>query len=925
MTEQPNAAATALQLTDTASLHRFLRAISSNLSDASTLHLYEHRNNTFSIHGDADVQLATTLLPSGAHTPSELPSTSSTSATPTLLLDPRTARTLTAAALFTAGRKAVVWAVSSDGRITSSMDGTPGCPASLSNWLGERPDDGVVLCARPAMRNSLPVLGLAAWDPSAATLRVTDLYDNDTQSALETVFISTNARELVIPDDIPEFDLRKLGELVDRCSIALTTRKKKCFDPTDTTAMVTRLTGKRLQHDALFDGKVTAGATAALLDYCQLTNDMSLEGRVRVSELAVAGSMQLDTGAMRALNILPFPGDGGKTASLYGLLNRNKTSMGSRLLRRWLCQPLQSIDDINSRFNVVEAFVGAPDCRQTVRNDHLGKLPDLNLLCRRFTKDNGAKASLQDVVRLYQCSIRIPLLCAELINAAENGILQTLYAEPLRKLAEELSNFEALVETTVDLEKIDNGEFVVNPSIDPELGKLHAKQDAILDNIKEEFDTIRSRLGDTLKLERKDTLGYVFRLTRKEERAIRGKKQYSVLETRKDGVRFQTSSLRKLSNAYENIASEYAALEKDMRIKTLEVASTYVDVFVDVAAFIAELDVLCSFAFVSEGSRSHYVRPKMLPAGHGLKLKQARHPIVEENLSDGIEFIANDIDLTRSSEDAMQDEEETGGSLVLVTGPNMGGKSTYIRSAGVLTLMAHIGMFVPADEAQVSITDRIFARVGAADNQHRAVSTFMSEMLETATILRFTTPNSLVIIDELGRGTGTTDGYGLAYAISKHIATKLRSACLFASHFYELTALADEAPHVRNKHVSAVTDGAAGGRLTFLYEVRDGACDQSFGVHVAEMAHFPTCVVDMARAKADEMEGCGAAAKRVRVANVSDAERECGLQLMRDFESAVDELKTDSEENMKAALIKARTLKNELLSKKNGYVDALLA
>lgn len=927
MTDQPNAAAAALQLDNTASLHRFLRAIPSNLNDASTLHIYEHRNNTFSIHGDAHIRLATMLLPAGAHTPTELPSTPTTASVPTLLLDPRTARTLTASALFSAGRKAVVWAVAADGRITSSMDGTPGCPSSLSTWLGERPDDGVILCARPTTQNGLPVIGLAVWDPSALMLHVTDLYDNDTQTAMETVFISTNARELLVPDNLSEFDGKKLEQLVERCSLALTTRKKKCFDSADATTLVTRLTGKKLQYDSLIEGKVAAGAVVALLDYCQLTNDTSLEGRLRVCQLTVAGCMQLDTGAMRALNILPFPGDGGKRASLYGLLNRGKTVMGSRLLRRWLCQPLQSVEEINARLDVVETFVNLPDSRKTIRDEHLSKFPDLHVLCRRFTKDNGAKSSLQDVVRLYQCAIRLPLLCAELEANTNDEMLRERYAKPLHKLIEELSNFEALVETMVDLEKIDNGEFVVSPSTDPELGKLHERQDRILDDLKTEYDTVRTRLGDSLKLERKDTLGYIFRLTRKEERAIRGKKQYNVLETRKDGVRFQTAKLRKLSNEYEDIASEYATLEKDMRVKTLHVASTYVEIFNDVAAILAELDVLCTFAFVAQNSRSAYVRPEMLPPGRGVCFLQARHPIVEENLSDGVEFISNDIDLTRSSTDEDNDEKMTedteGGSLVLVTGPNMGGKSTYIRSAGVLTLMSHLGMFVPAAQARVAITDRIFARVGAADNQHRAVSTFMSEMLETAAILRRATKNSLVIIDELGRGTGTTDGYGLAHAISKHIASKVKSGCLFATHFYELTALAEEVANVRNKHVSAVTD-ASGRSLTFLYEVREGACDQSFGVHVAEMAHFPQCVVDMARRKADEMEGCGTASKRVRVAKVGDLERQRGLELLKEFEKAIDGLPVGREEDIESSVRTARKLREELLARKNGYVDSLM-
>lgn len=949
MADVPNATLTALQLENSASLHRFLNAISSNVNERSTVHLYRHRNETFSAHGHEDVSLLTTLLPSGTASESELPAMFNKATTvPTLTLNAATARTISASILFTAGRKLTVWNVASDGRISSYMEGTPGFPGTLSPWLGERPDEGVILAIRPLSQRGSLVVGLAVWDPSSVTLRVVDLHDDDTFSSLESVLVSTNAREVLIPEDVSDFDRRKLDELVEKCSIALTVRSKRCFDARDVTTNITRLTGHALQHYTMFDGKMTSSATAALIDYCQLVNDTTLEGRVRVSELAIAGCMQLDSTVMRALNILPYPGDGGKSASLFGILDRGRTSMGSRLLRRWLCQPLQSVDDINTRLDVVEAFKTASECRQVVRNDHLAKFPDIDMLCRRFTKKSGTNANLQDVVKLYQCSVRAPQLCAALKNESGSDVLVNRYVDPLLKLIAELSNFERLVELTIDLDQIENGEFMIAPSVSAELGELRKEQDKMMEKIQKEFDRVQGAISDTVKLEHKDHMGYVFRLTRKEEKLIRGQKQFSILETRKDGVRFQTVMLKRLSAEYRSVAERYSEKASDMCDKVLETAGTYAEVFVDVSAILAELDVLCAFAVVADESRAQYVRPEVVPAGCGLVAKQARHPIVEENLSDLVEFIANDIDLTRDTRgvkdcddsdkmdidegDTAQTENDSssgGGGVLLVTGPNMGGKSTFIRSAGVLTLLAHIGMFVPAKSAKVPLTDRIFARVGAADNQHKAVSTFMSEMLETAAILKSATSKSLVIIDELGRGTGTTDGYGLAYAISKHIASDIKSACLFATHFYELTALSEELKCVRNVHVSAVAQqegrrGDHGNGLTFLYEVREGACDQSFGVHVAQMANFPQDVVEAARKKAMEMEGFGQAGKRVRLANVSDGEREQGEKLMFEFEKKIRELPTSTDEELDESVRRAQQMRKELLASKNKYIQALV-
>ncbi|KAL3908606.1 MAG: hypothetical protein SGILL_008422, partial [Bacillariaceae sp.] len=304
----------------------------------------------------------------------------------------------------------------------------------------------------------------------------------------------------------------------------------------------------------------------------------------------------------------------------------------------------------------------------------------------------------------------------------------------------------------------------------------------------------------------------------------------------KNGVYFTSLELRQHSTAYQDLRVAYDKESRKIVQQAMAVASTFANTVERACVTISTLDVFCSLAYTAAMSPNGYCRPTMTDSdedGAGIILKEARHPCVE--LQDGLEFIPNDVSLAFPN------------PQLLVSGPNMGGKSVYIRSVGAIVCMAQIGSYVPATSATINICHSILARVGAGDLQERGISTFMAEMLESSAILRSATKRSLIIIDELGRGTSTFDGYGLARSITEYLRDRVGCMVIFATHFHELTTLEG----VSNCHVTA-QKGSQG--LTFLYQLRPGPCLESFGIQVAEMAHMPKVVIEDAKKRARELE-----------------------------------------------------------------------
>ncbi|KAJ0750829.1 putative DNA mismatch repair protein MutS, core [Helianthus annuus] len=760
--------------------------------------------------------------------------------------------------------------------------GTPGNLNSFEDILfakNDMQDSPAIVAIIPNFRETGCTVGLGYVDLSKRVLGITEFLDDNHFTNVESALVSLGCKECVLPTEITKSsECKPLYDVMSKCGVMVTERKKAEFKGRDLTQDLGRLIkgSNEPVRDLVSSFEHAPMALGALLSYAELLSDENNYGSYTIGWYNLNSYMRLDSAAMRALNVMESKTDANKNFSLFGLMNRTCTAgMGRRLLHMWLKQPLLDVNEINTRLDLVQAFVDDTAFRQDLRQ-HLKRIHDIERLMRCVEK---RRASLLHIVKLYQSSIRIPYIksAMERYDGQFVSLIKERFMDRFDYLTNDdhLNKFIGLVEVSVDLDQLENGEYMISPGYDSQLSDLKNEQESVEQQIHDLHQKTANDLElgiDKLKMDKGTQFGHVFRITKKEEPKVRKKlnTHFIILETRKDGVKFTNTKLKKLGDQYQKVLEEYKSCQKELVARVVNTASTFSEVFDDLAKLLSELDVLLSFADLAASSPTLYTRPDITPSVRilGLKafvilkyvlfaggcylqdtgdiiLEGSRHPCVEAQ--DWVNFIPNHCKLVRGES-----------WFQIITGPNMGGKSTFIRQVGVNILMAQVGSFVPCDKATISIRDCIFARVGAGDCQLRGVSTFMQEMLETASILKGATDKSLIIIDELGRGTSTYDGFGLAWAICEHLVEVIKAPTLFATHFHELTALAHEnsgqPSGIANYHVSAHIDSSSR-KLTMLYKVVEaGACDQSFGIHVAEFANFPESVVSLAREKAAELE-----------------------------------------------------------------------
>jgi DNA mismatch repair protein MutS len=566
------------------------------------------------------------------------------------------------------------------------------------------------------------------------------------------------------------------------------------------------------------------GITAAgpILYYLRQNYQTNLQHIYSIRNLATDETVLIDDFTRRNLEIFQTMQSGDRKGTLMDVIDQTVSPMGVRLLTKWLIRPLRDPAAINQRLDGVEFLYNNTKIRRQLR-EMLAHCGDLERLISRLSTN---RASAREIVALKNTLKLIPgirdLLPNQLAFSEINSFLN-----PLPELVELLER--AIKDEDLPL-SIHEGGFIKD-GYSAELDEYRHIARHGKEWIARLQETERQKLGiPSLKVGYNKVFGYYIEVTRTHAEKI--PPEYIRKQTLVNNERFITPELKeyeeKLLNAEERINQIEFELFQDLRTKILQ----FIETIQKNAGALAQIDVLAGLAELAEKNR--YCRP-VINDGTAIDIKAGRHPVVEHLLPPGEKFIANDLHIDNLSE-----------QILIITGPNMAGKSTYLRQIGLIVLMAQIGSFVPADSATIGVVDKIFTRVGASDNLAAGESTFLMEMHETANILNNVTPHSLVLLDEIGRGTSTYDGMAIAWSVTEYLHNQPNVAAktLFATHYHELTELEKILPRLKNYNV-AVRE--YGDRVIFLRKIVPGGCDKSYGIHVAQMAGVPPEVIGRAR------------------------------------------------------------------------------
>ena len=571
----------------------------------------------------------------------------------------------------------------------------------------------------------------------------------------------------------------------------------------------------------LAEKKLALSSINALVQYIEDTQKTSLDHINKITIYNLSKYMALDINARRNLEITEKTRDKSKKGTLLWVLDKTSTSMGGRLLRRWLNDPLVDVNEINRRLNAVKELKDDIILRGEVI-ENLKKVYDIERLAGKMAYGN---ANARDMVTLKNSLFKLPEV-KQILKNCKSDLLKGLYEK-----LDELQDIYQLIEKSIvedpPMTIKDGG--IIKLGYDEEIDKLKTAQTEGKTWLVQLEAEEKEKTGiKNLKIGFNKVFGYFIEVTKSyldqvPDRFIRK-------QTLTNAERYITEDLKNLENQILGAEEKVINLEYNAFVEIREEISKNVTRLQTTSEVISSLDVLTSFAQVAEDF--NYCMPEVDSSGT-IDIKNGRHPVIEKILGEGV-FVENDTFLDRGDN-----------RLSIITGPNMAGKSTYMRQVALITLMAQCGSFVPAESANIGVVDKIFTRVGASDDLSMGQSTFMVEMMEVATILKEATPNSLVILDEIGRGTSTYDGLSIAWAVAEYIADKQKCGAktLFATHYHELTELENKIEGIKNYSIAVKEKGED---IIFLRKIVRGGTDESYGIHVARLAGVPKVVTQKA-------------------------------------------------------------------------------
>lgn len=583
-----------------------------------------------------------------------------------------------------------------------------------------------------------------------------------------------------------------------------------------------------LEPYGIYKNKPCIIAVGALLEYLTDTQKRDLSILSSVKLVKQNNAMSFDSNTRRNLELLYSNRDGKRFGTLYGLLNKTQTPMGARLLQRYIEEPLIDDIEINERLDAVEELVNNTYIRDDL-SSMLGGIRDIARLSGKISYGNATPVDLLSIKRS--------------LNSLPN-IKASLSRLSSKKLSEINANIDDLDDLCAYLDaaisddatsQVKDGGYIKN-GFSAELDALKDLSNngkKLLSDLEEKE---REKTGiKTLKIAYNRVFGYYIEVTRSFQHLV--PLNYIRKQTVANAERYITDELKDLENSILNSTDNAIKLEYELLSKAINVTKGKLKELLQTSEAIATLDVLLAFAEVSK--KYSYVKPKIDSSINELIIRGGRHPIVERLISDE-QFVSNDTYLD-------SDESRT----MILTGPNMAGKSTYMRQVAIIAIMAQMGCFVPADESILPIFDKVFTRVGASDNLIFDQSTFMVEMIEVSNILHNATPRSLVILDEVGRGTSTLDGLAIAFAVTKYITNEIHAKTLFATHYHELTELEGTLPGIKNYRISVKE---LNGKIIFLRKIVRGGANRSFGIEVASLAGLPKSVIKEAKQTLKHLE-----------------------------------------------------------------------